>query len=405
MPRKAGDGAADGGGAAPGDDVEVVDFVKGTRVKVAGLKTFKKGTPVIPVGLASAGNLELNGKLCEVAGFDESRGRWVVDFGDGIGKKLLVEANLEIVEDGRTAGAEDSTKASDHVQTSEPASNALGKPLRWDGKDSDSEDDEEDDEDDEVVDVFSPDPDVRVRITGLTAGHAHLNGSVGIIQSFMEDKNRWCIVLDDGLGKKLFKTANLEAEFPPPPRPPRERKPRRPKTQALVAELEPASDGPSATDAPLERRAPAGGRVQPGAQVLLEGLPGHLAKRNGQIAVCEYCDYMSGCWTVTFGDGQVDKMRPEFMTVQAPTLRTGAYVRMQKLPITQKLNGKVGICEGKTVDGRWSVGLENGERVEGLEDEQMHVLDSYHAPNRGGDHVSDVFEQCLESGEISWLDC
>mmetsp|Transcript_63340 Transcript_63340/g.182240 ORF Transcript_63340/g.182240 Transcript_63340/m.182240 type:complete len:420 (+) Transcript_63340:65-1324(+) len=66
--------------SAPGakTDDEVSDLFKGARVTINGLQS----------------NADLNGKAGIVVGFEESKGRWIVELGDSLGKKLFREANL-----------------------------------------------------------------------------------------------------------------------------------------------------------------------------------------------------------------------------------------------------------------------------------------------------------------------
>lgn len=62
------------------NDEEVSDLFAGARVTLRDLKA----------------NADLNGKVGTVVGFEESKGRWVVDMGEELGRKLFREANLSV---------------------------------------------------------------------------------------------------------------------------------------------------------------------------------------------------------------------------------------------------------------------------------------------------------------------
>lgn len=355
-----------------GGEEEVLEFVRGTRLKIAGLTTFKKGTEVTAFGLEN--NPHLNGRVGSVAGFDDGRKRWVVDWGEGIGKKLLKESNLRPSSEPPPAPTELDLPPSAPIKpavqessSSEPsAANAGGPPQ-------------------EAVPLKVG---MRVRITGLGAKNDFLNGLFAELLEYEEERKRW-IVGVDGQGRKMLREANLEA---------------------LPAARPAAATGDGG---PLEAPPSSGGstgprKLKPGVQVLVEGLEGtaweHLV---GQIGICEHCEFMSGCWTVFFATGSKAKLRPEHLVPQTPVLRPGAYVRLTGLQNARQLNGRMGICGSLDPDSqRWEVRLETGEN-KSLKEENLTLVDGYTHQQEGEpseNRVSATFEGLLQTGEISWLD-
>jgi len=143
--------------------------------------------------------------------------------------------------------------------------------------------------------------------------------------------------------------------------------------------------------------------------VLVEGLEDVLGEINGQIGICEYCDFMSGCWTVVFEDKASHKIRPEYLTIQEPSLRPGAYVKLMNLSKAPHLNGTHGICDELDEETqRWGVCMENGDRKL-LKPANLVPLDSYSVRREAMDsteqQVSAAFEEALASGDINWIDC
>jgi len=361
----------------------ILDFVRGTRLKIAGLTAFKKGTPVCPAGLQF--HTTLNGRLGTIAGYDDSRKRWVVDMGEGLGKKLFHEVNLKLAFEPVAPPAPPDPALLRKVSLPEAKLPAPGTDTSLAAISNID------------VEPIQLSEGVQVRIMGLGAKHEELNGQRGSIIEYNEDKQRWVVLMEYGLGKKMFKDANLVVE--------RSRSMGRPGTSALA---DPSNQSLQGRVPPADGSTASGPRLlRPGAQVLVEGLPGgSLARLNGKVGVCERCEFMTGCWTVFFADGNTESLRPEYLSVQPATLRPGAYVKLHSLQSAVHLNGMLGVCGQLDPDSlRWEVQLETGEK-KSLKSDNLKPQDSYTAPKEDEEQAFAAgFEAMLQSGEISWLDC
>merc|ERR1719245_2024518 len=126
-------------------------------------------------------------------------------------------------------------------------------------------------------------------------------------------------------------------------------------------------------------------QLRPGAQVLVEHLPQSLDHFNGRIGICEDNDFMTGSWTVWFDDNTLQPLPAEYLTVQVPSLRAGAYVRLEGLQSRNEvhLNGHVGVCEGLDPESLlWRVCLETGGPKRLLSSENLVPYDSYRDKER-----------------------
>lgn len=375
-------GAGTASPEAPGD------LQRGKRVQLHGL----------------VGAKELNGISGVVTGYEEAKGRWIIDLGGSLGKKLFKRANL--VEQGDAPGPDagaaksvDSGKSSASTApvprsrapaapataakpataaapatVAKPATAAapatFAKPATAAGQKSQ-----------EPPPAASMCPPAGRPAASLEAAAEGIAGDVpgggGSSGEVSGDAARLTL---QGEGDDLHGDA--------------------------AAKLLP-SPGPTANT---------GKPLRPGAQVLVE-TPSSDHPRYGQVGVCEVCNFVSGLWSVRFPDGEEDDISLCFLSERVPALRFGAHVKLVGLRDAAELNGQFGVLDEVDVEtGRWSVCLESGEwkslRKENLLPQDGSVQRSREVERSmrsGGDRQQTQFltamEEALASGELQWLDC
>jgi len=278
---------------------------------------------------------------------------------------------------------------------------------------------------DEVVDLL---PGLRIRVVGL-ATRPELNGQLGTLEVYDEGRRRWKVAMDDG-SVKLFRMANLEpvgsagaeqaAALAATADTAAATAPERPTSANSEAAAGASSRGQTKQSGRGGEEPAVRPKLRPGTQVAVRGLPGSgQGGFNGRTGVCEHFEFNTGRWHVRFEDKRTEAFKPDFLEVQTPVVRPGAYVRLQGLQGAAHLNGKVGICEKMDAQGgRWKVRLDTGE-LKALKPENLALLESYHAPMDDTPYPGQEqarskvlanndfcrqMEEMLESGEMQWMD-
>lgn len=151
------------------------------------------GTLVSVVGLEE--QWELNGKIGRVLGWESEKERWEVVMEDGTGK-LLKPKNLKQVDGAKSRTALLST---DIVKNKTSAGTAVGGGGILRGGLAGEE-------------PYAFAPGMRVQICGLQK-RSEMNGQLACIVEWLDQEDRWSVLMDDGSGK-LFKTCNLKKYEP-----------------------------------------------------------------------------------------------------------------------------------------------------------------------------------------------